>query len=96
VGVLKIGGDSDLLEESFRAEYGSELRVQNLYGDFAIVLFVVREIDGGHAAAPELTLNHIGSERSLNLFQPVSHSGAPFYDQSRRESASISISPATP
>ena len=74
--MLQVGGNSYLLEESLRAEYGSELSVQNLYGDLAVVFFVVREIDSGHPAAAKLTLNSVGSERTLNLLNALSHKEA--------------------
>jgi len=73
VGVLQVGGNSDFLEKSFSAEYGSELGMQNLYGDLAVVFFVVREINGGHSAAAQLTLNGVSGERTLNLFNALSH-----------------------
>jgi hypothetical protein len=47
--------------------------VKDLYCDFAIVFLVVREINGGHAAAAELALNRVRGERTLNLHITVSH-----------------------
>ena len=47
----------DLAQEPLGAERGGELRAQHLDRDVAVVLEVVREVDGGHAAAPELALD---------------------------------------
>ena len=71
--MLEIRGDSDLLEESLSAQDSSELGMQNLDRDFAIVLLVVGEINGGHAAGTQLTLDGISRERTLNLFETLSH-----------------------
>ena len=55
--MLQVRGNSDLLQKSFGTEYSRELRVQNFYRDFAIVLQVPGEIDDGHAPAAELALD---------------------------------------
>lgn len=49
------------------------VRHEESYGDLAIVLLVVSEIDGGLSTAAELTLNGVGGERLLNLFKTFSH-----------------------
>jgi hypothetical protein len=72
--MLEISGDSDLLEESLGAQHRSELGVQNLDRDFAIMLLVVREIDGGHPTTAQFALDCIGGERTLNLLDAFSHS----------------------
>ena len=41
------------------ADHGGELRAEDLDGDGAIVLEVVREVDGGHAARAELALDAV-------------------------------------
>ena len=54
------GGDGlDLAEEPLGADDRGELRAQHLDRDLAVVLEVVREIDGGHAAGAELALDAI-------------------------------------
>jgi hypothetical protein len=73
VGVLQIGGDSDLLEESLCAQDRRQLGVQNLDSDLAVVFLVVRKIDGRHAAAAQLALDEIGGERPPNRFEALSH-----------------------
>jgi hypothetical protein len=72
--MLQVGGNSYLLEESLRAEYGGELGAQNLYGDLAVVFFVVREINSGHPAAAEFTFDGVRRERTLNQLNALSHS----------------------
>jgi hypothetical protein len=59
VRVLKLRSRLDLAEEPFASERGSELGVQNLDGDVAIVFDVVGEIHGSHTARPELTLDAV-------------------------------------
>ena len=49
----------DLGEESLAAEHGAELRLEHFDGDVAVVLHVVREVDGRHAAGAELSLDAI-------------------------------------
>jgi hypothetical protein len=73
VGVLQIGGDSDLLEESLSAEHRGQLGMKNLYRNLAIVFLVVRKIDGRHAAAAQLALDEVGGERLPNRFEALSH-----------------------
>ena len=52
--MLEIGGDLDLGEEAFGADDGAEFGLEDLDGDLAVVLEVVREVDRGHAARAEL------------------------------------------
>ena len=49
----------DLAQEPLTAERGAELGMQHLDGDVAIVLEIVREVDGRHAAGAELALDAI-------------------------------------
>ena len=57
--MLQAGGDPDLLEESLGSERGGELGAEDLERDGPVVPEVVREVDHGHAAAPELTLDAV-------------------------------------
>ena len=59
VGMLEPGGELDLALEALGAERGGELGEEDLEGDRAVVAEVVREIDGGHAAAAELALEGV-------------------------------------
>src|SRR5437868_1042092 len=71
--MLEIGGNSDFLQEPVSAEHCSELGVENFDRNFAIMLLVVREIDGGHPATAQFALDCIRGERTLHLFKTFSH-----------------------
>src|SRR4029078_8628630 len=53
IGMLQLRRDLDLAQEPLGAEHYAELRLQHLQRDFAVVLQVMREIDGRHAALAE-------------------------------------------
>lgn len=53
MGVLQPGGGSNLGEETFAAERGSQFGEENLDGDVAVMSEVMGEVDGGHPAASE-------------------------------------------
>jgi hypothetical protein len=57
--MLEIRRDADLAQESFAAEHGAELRIEDLEGDEAIVLVIARKEDRCHAAAAELALDRV-------------------------------------
>ena len=59
VGVLEAGGEADLALEAIGAEGGGDLGVEDLERDRAVVPQVLREIDRGHAPAPELPLERV-------------------------------------
>jgi hypothetical protein len=59
VGVLEVGGGLDLREEALRAEHGSQLGLQHLDGDLAVVLRVFGQVHGGHAALAERALDAV-------------------------------------
>jgi hypothetical protein len=71
--MLQMRGYSDLLQESFCTEHGSQLGVEDLYRDFAVVLLVVGEVDDGHAACAKFSLDGVSGERTLNLLEALSH-----------------------
>ena len=64
--MLEVRGGLDLAQEALGADDGGELGAEDLDGDGAIVLEVVREVDGGHAARTELALDAVavGQRRS--------------------------------
>ncbi len=62
--MIEAGGDLDFREEAFGTERGGELGPQDLDGDVAIVLEVLREIDRGHAARAELPLDAVAVGQS--------------------------------
>ena len=57
--MLQIGDGLDLAEEPLGADDGGELRPKHLDGDLAVVLEVVGEVHGGHAAGAELALDPV-------------------------------------
>src|SRR6188768_2138443 len=59
MGMLQVGRDADLTQEPVPAQCGGKLGVQYLEGDGALMLDVVRQEDGRHAAATELSLDRI-------------------------------------
>ena len=71
--MLQGGGESDLLEKPFCAEQGSELGVKNLYGNFAIVFLVMREVDSSHSTATEFAFDSVSREGALNLLKALCH-----------------------
>jgi hypothetical protein len=56
VGVLEIGYDPDLTEESVGTERGGKLGAENLERDLALVPQVAGEVDGGHATLSQFPL----------------------------------------
>lgn len=54
-----------LAEETIGAERTGELRVQDLEGDSAIMLGVLREVDGRHASAPELAIDAVQAAEGI-------------------------------
>ena len=59
VGMLQRRDRLDLAQEPRGADDRGELGLQDLDGDLAVVLQVLREIDGGHPARAELALDAI-------------------------------------
>ena len=57
--MLERGRRPDFHHEALGAKHGGQLRLEHLDRDLAVVLEVVREIDGGHAASPELALERL-------------------------------------
>jgi hypothetical protein len=59
VGVLEMSGDPDFAQESLGAQDGRELGMEDLESHGPIVFAVMGQEDGGHAAAPQLTLEGV-------------------------------------
>ena len=57
--MLELRRGPDLLHEPLGANHGSQLGVQHLQCDHAAVLYVLGEIDGGHAAFAEAALDAV-------------------------------------
>jgi hypothetical protein len=74
VRVLQIGGDLDLGEEPPAAEQGGELGVEHLDGDLAAVPQVLGEVDDGHAALADLSVETVAlGERDLQTVEQLGH-----------------------
>jgi hypothetical protein len=77
VGMLQVRGGPDLAQEPLGADDGGELGAQHLDGDLAVVLEVVGEVDGGHAAGTEFALEPVAvGEGRAQAFQ-VAHRAFP-------------------
>jgi hypothetical protein len=61
VRVLKIGGRLDLGEKTLGADDGAQFGFQDLDRDLAVVPQVIRQVDGGHAALTELSLDAVAA-----------------------------------
>ena len=59
--MLQVGRDLDLGEEAIHAEHRAELGLEHLERDLALVLDVLREVDGRHAAFAELALDGVAA-----------------------------------
>jgi len=72
--VGELGRDFDLANEPLRAEGGRQLRPQHLHRDFAVVLEILGQIDGGHAAATRFPLDGVAvGKGGRESFGRVSH-----------------------
>ena len=59
VGMVQPGTEPDLLEEPGGAQRRGQVGVHDLERDRPVVLEVAGEVDGGHAAAPQLALDRV-------------------------------------
>jgi hypothetical protein len=71
--VLQIRRDAYFLQEPLSAKHRGELGMENLYRNLAIVLLVVRKVDGRHTSGTQLSLDGVDGERTLNLAEGLSH-----------------------
>jgi hypothetical protein len=69
IRVLQIRRYLYLGQESFGAQYGAELGIQNLEGNVALVADVTREVDRCHAAGADLPLDDISAGECLREFR---------------------------
>jgi hypothetical protein len=83
--MLQPGGGPDLQEESLRSQRGGELGAQDLEGDRPIVPEVVGEVDRGHPAASELTLDAVaigqGGPEEIGWVGQRGNRRVPFVDE---------------
>ena len=80
------GGDVDLSHEAVGAEQGPKLFAQDLDRHLSVVLEVLGEVHGGHAASPELAIEPVAvGERSGELIHlHTLDYGAEFVSRLRR------------
>ena len=67
--MLQLGCEADLTEEALGAEHRLQLRAKQLEGDESIVFEVVRQVDCGHTAAPELALDRVAIAEGCGEFR---------------------------
>jgi hypothetical protein len=68
----EVGRGPDLGQETLGAYDGSQLRIQDLHGYFSIVLQVLGQVDSGHPAATDFTLDVIAvDQRSVEAFLKI-------------------------
>ena len=72
--MLQVGGGLDLGQEPLRAEDRRELGPEHLERDLPVVPQVVREVDRGHAALPDLALEAVPvGERGRQVRERLGH-----------------------
>lgn len=70
--MVQVGGDLDLRHESLGAEHGAEFGIEHLECDESLVSEIAREIDHGHAACADASLNDVAAvESGVELFSGV-------------------------
>ena len=65
VRVLEVGGGGDLAQEPLGADDRGQLRPEHLDRHLAVVLEVLRQVDGGHAAGAEFLLEAVAVGEGL-------------------------------
>ena len=72
--MLQVGGDANFAEESLVSQYLRQLGMNHLDGDMPIMLQVLGQPDGRHAAATELSLDPVvAGKRGLEPGKNVGH-----------------------
>ena len=72
--MLKVGGGPDFPQEPLGAEHRGQLGPEHLDGDLAVVLAVVGQVDGGHAALAQLALDLVGiGQGGLQATEEIGH-----------------------
>ena len=85
--MLEVGGGPDLRQEPFGAEDRGQLGLQHLDRDLAVVLDVVGEVDGRHAALAELTLDLVFvGQGGVQSFEEFGHSAGGLQTRSQYRS----------
>ena len=74
--MVQVGGGRDLAQEALGPEGVDQLGTEHLYGDLAIVLEVVREIDRSHPACAKLAVEAVAiGQGTLQSGLEVGHVG---------------------
>ncbi len=74
--MLQIRGRLDLGQEPLGSHDCSELGLQDLQGDFALMLQVVGQVDGGHPTLTQLTLDGVAAfESGVQAGDSIGHGG---------------------
>ena len=95
-GCCSARGGLDLGEKAIGADDGGELGAQHLHRDLAIVLQIVREIDGGHSAGAELVLETVAiGQRGDEARRRVFHVGVAAWGEALRDCQKLRF-PAAP
>ena len=77
VGMVQLCRDRDLAQKPLRPQRRSEFRPQHLERHLAVVLQVLGEVDGGHAAGADLALDAIAVDQcGPELFGDLRHAAA--------------------
>ena len=82
--MLEPCGDFDLAEEAVGAEAGGQVRAQDLDGDHAVMLQVLRQVHRSHAALPQRALEAVAvvqgfGEAGRDVGHEASGWGSPQY-----------------
>src|SRR5688572_3024978 len=72
--MLQIGGRFDFTQKAIAAQYQSQLGLQNLEGNPAIVTDISREIDRSHPTGADFALDGVAAgERRIELGSNIHH-----------------------
>ena len=71
--MLQVRGDADFGEEPLDAEHGAQVGVEDLERDGSVVLDVAREIDRGHAATADLSVDRVSAGEGCGESSRVGH-----------------------
>ena len=86
--MLEVGRGLDLGQEALGPNYGSQLGLQHLEGDLALVLEVIGQIDRRHAALTEFTLDGVAAfEGCVQTSDGIGHGHTPGSDQDQHPRA---------
>jgi hypothetical protein len=92
--MLQLRRDPDLTLEALRAERRGEVGVQHLDRNRPVVLEILSEVDGGHAAAAELAPEHVAiRDRGLEAVHHIALPSPALQETESRVPATLHQSP---